>query len=82
LHLVHEDKLAKDSFWNPYFKLLRRNYNNIMFLTEPQMKTLLRRPGCENTYNLGVMMRYIYICMCICTYVCVCVYIYSIYTYI
>ena len=57
LHLVHEDKLAKDSFWNPYFKLLRRQYNNIMFLTEPQMKTLLRRPGCENTYNLGVMMR-------------------------
>jgi len=57
LHLVHEDKLGKDSFWKPYFKLLRRNYNNIMFLTEPQMKTLLRRPGCENTYNLGVMMR-------------------------
>jgi hypothetical protein len=28
-----------------------------MHLTEPQMKTLLRRPGCENTYNLGVMMR-------------------------
>eukprot|EP00282_Hemiselmis_andersenii_P016683 CAMPEP_0114124890 /NCGR_PEP_ID=MMETSP0043_2-20121206/9017_1 /TAXON_ID=464988 /ORGANISM="Hemiselmis andersenii, Strain CCMP644" /LENGTH=319 /DNA_ID=CAMNT_0001217797 /DNA_START=31 /DNA_END=990 /DNA_ORIENTATION=- len=57
LHLVHERSLGKDSFWNPYFKLLRTNYNNIMGLTEPQMKTLLRRPGCENTYNLGVMMR-------------------------
>jgi len=70
---VHEDKLAKDSFWNPYFKLLRRNYNNIMFLTEPQMKTLLRRPGCENTYNLGVMMRYIYV------YIYLSIYLLSIY---
>jgi len=57
LHIVHERSLGKDSFWFPYIKLLRANYNNIMFLTEPQMKTLLRRPGCENTYNLGVMMR-------------------------
>lgn len=57
LHLVHERSLGKDGFWHPYFNLLRDNYNNIMSLTEPQMKTLLRRPGCENTYNLGVMMR-------------------------
>lgn len=43
LHIVHENSLAKDSFWFPYFKLLRKSYNNIMSLTEPQMKTLLRR---------------------------------------
>ena len=43
LHIVHERSLGKDSFWNPYIKLLRTNYNNIMYLTEPQMKTLLRR---------------------------------------
>ena len=119
--VVHERSLGPDSFWAPYIKLLRTNYNNIMTLTEPQMKTLLRRyaraeaalmcqvpsqyrfgphraamrrikgcvlcdmmlfvcvvclvscfmcwwrltypgmvlhrPGCENTYNLGVMMR-------------------------
>lgn len=43
LAVVHERSLGKDSFWNPYFQLLRGNYNNIMSLTEPQMKTLLRR---------------------------------------
>ena len=43
LHLVHERSLGKDAFWHPYFKLLRTSYNNIMGLTEPQMKTLLRR---------------------------------------
>ncbi len=63
--VVHERSLGKDSFWHPYFKLLRSNYNNIMSLTEPQMKTLLRR--CPHVSHVYVCL----VCVCSCLYLCV-----------
>jgi len=51
------EKQNPDSFWKPYLQALPQSHNNIMSLTEAELRKLLRRPGCENTHNLGVQMR-------------------------
>jgi len=56
LYLIYE-KHNPDSFWKPYIQVLPTDYNNIMSLTDAELRKLLRRPGCENTHNLGVQMR-------------------------
>jgi histone-lysine N-methyltransferase SETD3 len=56
LYLVYE-KQQPNSFWKPYLDALPPSYDNIMGLTDAELRKLLRRPGCENTHNLGVQMR-------------------------
>jgi len=56
LYVVYEFK-DTESFWRPYMDILPRKFNNIMALTDAELRKLLRRPGCENTHNLGVQMR-------------------------
>merc|ERR1712072_1387644 len=45
------------SFWTKYLTMLPEKIDNIMHLSDAEMRALLRRPGCENTHNLGVAMR-------------------------
>ncbi len=56
LYVLHERK-NPDSFWTPYMKILPEKIDNIMHLSDAEMGALLRRPGCENTHNLGLAMR-------------------------
>mmetsp|Transcript_19195 Transcript_19195/g.45912 ORF Transcript_19195/g.45912 Transcript_19195/m.45912 type:complete len:250 (+) Transcript_19195:14-763(+) len=56
LYLGHEFR-DQSSFWKPYMDILPRRVNNIMYLTDAEMRKMLRRPGCENTHNFGVGMR-------------------------
>eukprot|EP00294_Goniomonas_avonlea_P002125 CAMPEP_0114555954 /NCGR_PEP_ID=MMETSP0114-20121206/9022_1 /TAXON_ID=31324 /ORGANISM="Goniomonas sp, Strain m" /LENGTH=303 /DNA_ID=CAMNT_0001741109 /DNA_START=13 /DNA_END=924 /DNA_ORIENTATION=- len=56
LYVAHEYK-DPNCFWRPYMDILPRKQNNIMYLTDAEMRKMLRRPGCENTHNFGVGMR-------------------------
>jgi hypothetical protein len=56
LYVVYERK-DLESFWKPYMNILPKKFANIMALTDAELRKLLRRPGCENTHNLGVQMR-------------------------
>lgn len=57
IHGVWERFHNPDSFWKSYLALQPNKLDNIMYLTDAEMRALLRRPGCENTHNLGVAMR-------------------------
>jgi len=57
IHAVWERFHNPESFWKAYLTLQPTKIENIMYLTDAEMRALLRRPGCENTHNLGVAMR-------------------------